>query len=198
MIRHRVVPRGILVLAFCGASTLAGGQEAEVGGRRLFARAGAGLAGQSDGRGGHLARLGLSAMAGFEWRWTSRAALVGDVGLSSFWEYSNHIHAPCPPEMPECHEPTGALTVASLVAAVTYAEAPHGRPGMYVLAGGGLHRALSHPDDFRAVRPGFTLGLGVAIPRQRFDWRIDLRAHVIGDWAGERWVVAPMTFALTF
>lgn len=165
--------------------------------RRLFGRAGLGIAAQGAPNGGHLSRVGLSAVAGLDWRWTSRAALALDLGLSSFWETADHIHAPCPDEF-ACHEPTGPVDVASLVAAVTYAEAPHDRPGMYVLAGGAIHRALSHPEGFDAVRPGFTLGLGVAIPRPRFGWRIDLRAHVIDDWAGERWVFAPLTFALTF
>jgi hypothetical protein len=197
MTRDRAIPLLGIILALFAAGAPAWGQEGEGSMRRMFGHAGLGIAGQGDTNGGHLSRLGVSAVAGLDWRWTRRSAVTLDLGVSSFWKIFDHIHAPCPDEF-ACHEPTGSVNVGSLVAAVTYAEVPHDRPGMYVLGGGGIHRALSHPKGFDAVRPGFTLGLGVAIPHPRLAWRIDLRAHVIDDWAGQRWVFVPMTFALTF
>ena len=198
MIWQRAVLGVVLVLSLIGVSESAGTQEGEVARGRLVRRTGLGLAWQSERRGGHLLSLGVTGAAGLDWRWSRRAAFGFDLGLSSFWPYSDHVHEPCLDEPFACHEPTGAVNVASLGATVTYAEAPHGRPGAYVLAGVGLHHALSHPEKMGGVRPGFSVGLGTSHPRDRGEWRIDLRVHLIDDWAGERWVFAPLTFAWAF
>lgn len=189
---------GISILALV-ITTAAHAQES----RSLSLGVHAGAAFTTASLNGHVSKLGPLLSATAEWTLTPRIAFAAEVMATRFAEHHDHDHGLCPDPNPQqptpCHEPTGPISMGGMMTTVRVRDASIATvgKGSYVVVGGGVYRALSHPSASGATRLGWTAGFGFLLRPRTPAVSLDVRYHQIPRWPGDRVSVIPITLGLS-